>query len=70
MALTRVSASGATSKGATSRLTAKLDRAQTEIALPRGELAIKDARWGRVPKRGRLGVIRPIPAGFAPRCPC
>ena len=35
------------------RLQTELDRADTEIALLKEELAIKDARWGRVPSRRR-----------------
>ena len=53
IALTRAWGSRATSKGAASRLRAKLDRAQTEIALLREKLAIKDTRWRRVPARRR-----------------
>jgi putative transposase len=38
---------------ARARLQTELDRANTEIALLKEELAIKDARWGRVPPRRR-----------------
>jgi transposase InsO family protein len=38
---------------ARSRLETELERADTEIALLKEELAIKDARWGRVPPRWR-----------------
>ena len=36
-----------------SRLQVELERADTEIVLLKEELAIKDARWGRVPPRRR-----------------
>jgi hypothetical protein len=38
---------------ARSRLETQLDRADNEIALLKEELAIKDARWGRLPSRRR-----------------
>ena len=53
IALTRAWASAATGRNPKTRLRAELDRAETEIALLREELAIKDARWSRVPARRR-----------------
>jgi putative transposase len=43
----------ARSRRARSRLESELERANTEIALLKEELAIKDARWDRVPPRRR-----------------
>ena len=43
----------AAGRSAVSRLEIELDRANTEIALLREELAIKDARWSRLPSRRR-----------------
>jgi len=43
----------ARSRRTRTRLQTELDRADTEIALLKEELAIKDARWGRVPSRRR-----------------
>lgn len=52
VALTRAWASASRSQRQV-QLVAELDRARTEIALLREELAIKDARWSRVPPRRR-----------------
>ena len=43
----------ARSRYARSRLQGELERAKGEIALLKEELAIKDARWGRLPSRRR-----------------
>jgi transposase-like protein len=43
----------AAGRSSISRLEVKLDRANTEIAILREELAIKDARWSRLPSRRR-----------------
>jgi len=43
----------ATGRSTLSRLEVELDRANTEIAMLREELAIKDARWSRLPSRRR-----------------
>jgi len=43
----------ARSRRVRARLRVELDRAENEIALLKEELAIKDARWGRVPPRRR-----------------
>lgn len=52
-ALTRAWGASATSRRRTTRLEADLDRAMTEIALLKEELAIKDDRLGRMPPRRR-----------------
>ena len=43
----------ATSRSSRTRLEAELDRANTEIALLKEELGIKDARWSRLRSRRR-----------------
>jgi len=53
ISLASVALTVARSRHARSRLQTQLDQAENEIALPKKELAIKDARWGRVPPRRR-----------------
>ena len=52
-ALTRAWASGASSRRRATRVQAELDRVETEIALLKEELAIKNDRMARVPPRRR-----------------
>jgi len=52
-ALTRAWGRAATSRNSGKRLQSALDRTETEIALLREQLALKDARWGRLPSRRR-----------------
>ncbi len=52
-ALARAWGSAAKSRRVTTRLRAELDRAETEIAFLREELAVKDERLGRIPPRRR-----------------
>lgn len=55
-------ARGHASRSRSSRqcLAAELDRANTEVALLKEELAIKDARWSRLPSRRRPYYTSPI----------
>lgn len=52
-ALTEAWSRAAAGRTKDTRLEAELDRANTEIAMLREELAIKDARWSRLPSRRR-----------------
>ncbi len=52
-ALTVARSRAATSPRPTKRLQTELDRANTEIALLREELDVKDARWSRLASRRR-----------------
>ncbi len=62
-ALTRAWSSSSTSRRRTIRLEADLDRATTEIALLKEELAIKDDRLGRVRPRRRRTTAPPSECG-------
>ena len=53
ISLAAVALTIARSRNAQSRLHSELDRADNENALLKEELAIKDARWARVPSRRR-----------------
>jgi transposase-like protein len=52
-ALTEAWSRAAAGRSKDTKLDAELDRANTEIAMLREELAIKDARWSRLPSRRR-----------------
>jgi hypothetical protein len=52
-ALTEAWSQAAAGRSKDTRLEVELDRANTEIAMLREELAIKDARWSRLPSRRR-----------------
>ena len=52
-ALTLAHGRASASRNPRRRLAAELDRANTEIALLKEELAIKDDRWSRLPSRRR-----------------
>jgi hypothetical protein len=51
MALTIARSRAAMSRSRSRRLKAERDRAQTEVALLKEELGIKDSRWSRLPSR-------------------
>jgi hypothetical protein len=52
-ALTCAWSRAATGRSSRTRLEAEFDRANTEIALLKEELDIKDSRWNRLPPRRR-----------------
>ena len=52
-ALTLVHGRASSSRNPRKRMAAELDRANTEIALLKEELDIKDDRWSRLPSRRR-----------------